>query len=187
MENGVDSGGIAGHLFFTCAMAATAAMAAQTMMPWHPRLAQSLALGRWRWQRRRRRWQRRRQCRGIASLLACSRGSGGSSADDGAMALPAVCLLYFLLACVTVAVAEAVQTMMPWHHQLDCCLGITSLLACSLAHATAVAAVAAACMMMLWHRQLCCSLACVTAAAAAVQTTMPWHCQLACLIAHLLA
>ncbi len=122
----MDSGGIAGHLFFTRAMVATAAMVAQTTMPWHRRLAQSLALGRWRWQQRRRRWQRRRRCRGIASSLACSRGGGGSSADDGAMALPAVCLLSCLLACATVAVAEAVQTTMPWHHQLDHCLGITS-------------------------------------------------------------
>ncbi len=186
MENGVDSGGIAGHLFFTRAMAATAAMAAQTTMHWHHRLAQSLALGRWRRQRQRRRWrwQRRRRCRGIASSLACSRGGGGSSADDGATALPAVCLLSCSLACTTVAVAKAVQTTMPWHHQLDCCLGITSLLACLLARATAAAAVAAVHMMMPWHHQLCCSLACVTAAAAAVQTTMPWHCQLACLIAH---
>ena len=182
MENGVDSGGIAGHLFFTRAMAATAAMVAQTMIR-HRRLAQSLALGQWRRQQRRRQWQRRRQCRGIASLLACSHGGGSSSADDGATALPAVCLLSRLLACATVAVAEAVQTMMPWHYQLDHCLGITSLLACSLARATAAAAVAAAHMMMPWHRQLCCSLARVMVAAAAVQTTMPWHCQLAHLIA----
>jgi hypothetical protein len=82
-----------------------------------------------------------------------------------------------------VAVVEAVQMTMPWHHQLDCCLGITSSLACLLARATAAAAVAAAHMMMPWHRQLCCSLARMTAAAAAVQMTMPWHCQLACLIA----
>ncbi len=187
MENGVDSGGIAGHLFFTRATAATAAMAAQTTMPWHRRLAQSLTLGRWRRQRRRqrrrRRWQRRRRCRGIASSLACSHGGGSSSADDSATALPAVCSLSCLLACATVVVAEAVQTTMPWHHQLDRCLGITSSLACSLARATAAAAVVAAHMMMPWHCQLCCSLARVTAAAAAVQTTMPWHCQLACLIA----
>ncbi len=183
MENGVGSGGIAGHLFFTRATAATAAMAAQTTMPWHRRLAQSLALGRWRRQRRRRRWQRRRRCHGIASLLACSRGGGGSSADDGATALPAICLLSRLLACATVAVAEAVQTTMSWHHQPDRRLGITSSLACSLPCATAAAAVAAAHMMMPWHRQLCCSLARVTAAAAAVQMTIPWHCQLACLIA----
>ncbi len=183
MENGVDSGSIAGHLFFTCATAATATMAAQTTMPWHCRLAQSLTLERWRRQRRRRWWQRRRQCHGIASLLACSCGGGGSSADDSATALPTVCLLSRLLACVTVALAEVVQTTMPWHHQLDRCLGITSLLACSLACATAAATVAAAHMMMPWHCQLCCSLARVTAAAAAVQTTMPWHCQLARLIA----
>jgi hypothetical protein len=131
LENGVDSGGIAGHLFFTHATAATAAMAAQTTMPWHRQLAQSIALGRRRWQRQRGRWQRRRQRRGMASSLACSRGGGGSSKDDSAMALPAVCLISCSLACATVAVAEAVQTTMPWHHQLDCCLGITSLLACS--------------------------------------------------------
>jgi hypothetical protein len=148
LENEVDSSGIAGHLFFTRAMAATAAMAAQTIMPWHCRLAQSLALGRWRWQQRWRWWQHRRQCRGIASLLACSRGGGGSSADDGATALPAVCLLSCLLACAVVAVAETVQTTMPWHHQLYRCLGITSLLACSLARATTATAVAAAHMMM---------------------------------------
>ncbi len=99
------------------------------------------------------------------------------------MALPAVCLLSHLLACAMVAVAEAVQTTMPWHHQLDCCLGITSSLACLLAHATAATAVAAAHMRMPWHCQLCCSLAPMMAAAAAVQTTMPWHCQLARLIA----
>ncbi len=185
MENGVDSGGITGHLFFTRATAATAAMAVQTTMPWHRRLAQSLALGGWRRQRRWQPWQHRRRCHGIASLLACSRGGGGSSADDGATALPAVCLLSCSLACAMVAVAEAVQTTMPWHHQLDRCLGITSSLACSLARATAAAAVAAAHMMMPWHPQLCCSLAHMTAAAAAVQTTMPWHCQLACLIARL--
>ncbi len=185
MENGVDSGSIAGHLFFTRATAATVAMAAQTTMPWHCRLAQSLALGRWRRQWQRRRWQRRQQCRGIASSLACSRCGGGSSMDDGATALPAVCLLSCLLACAMVAVAEAVQTTMPWHHQLDRCLGITSSLACLLACAAAAAAVAAAHMMMPWHCQLCCSLARMTAAVAAVQTTMPWHCQLARLIARL--
>jgi hypothetical protein len=183
LENGVDSGSITGHLFFTCATAAMAAMAAQTIMPWHHQLAQSLALGRWRRQRQQRWWQCRRQCHGIASSLACSRGDGGSSGDDGVTALPAVCLLSCLLACATVAVAEAVQTTMPRHHQLDCCLGITSLLACSLACATAAAAVAAVHMMMPWHCQLCCSLARAMAAAAAVQTTMPWHCQLARLIA----
>ncbi len=183
MENGVDSGGITGHLFFTRATAAMAAMAVQTKMPWHRWLAQSLALGRWWRQQRRRQWQRRRRCCGIASSLACSRGGGGSSADDGATALPAVCLLSCLLVCATVAVAEAVQMTIPWHHQLDRCLGITSSLACSLARKMAAAAVAAAHMMMPWHCQLCCSLACVTVTAAAVQTTMPWHCQLACLIA----